>query len=283
MKIESKKLPHFELSWLGYLGFIGLLGFCWEPLRPFRLATLFALFFLVPYRKNFLFFFQVVMYAFGQIAAWCRLGGRLARPGRWNQQAHYTLPFEGFWTVAAGGIDKENSHSWNIFNQRYAYDLFITDKDGKTHSSDGKALEDYYCFGQAILAPAGGLVVKAKDGIRDNPELGAIDIKAKIFHGNFVVIRHAQGEYSHLAHLKKGSLAVKEGDEVRCGQVIGLCGNSGHSLEPHLHFHLQDRANFYLAIGLPVEFSDFLRKEPGNVQYVKKGYISKGQMVKRSP
>jgi murein DD-endopeptidase MepM/ murein hydrolase activator NlpD len=184
--------------------------------------------------------------------------------------------------VGASGVDKKNSHSWNVFNQRYAYDLFITDENGKTHRGDGKAIEDYYSFGQAILAPADGLVVKAKDGIRDNPELGSIDIRARIFHGNFVVIRHAQGEYSHLAHFKKGSLTVKEGDEVRQGQVIGLCGNSGHSLEPHLHFHLQDRANFYFALGLPLEFSDFVLKSQGQVQYIARGYISKGQVVKNS-
>ena len=279
MKIRTKSRAHFDLTWLGYLGFLGFLGFLWEPLRVLRIAFLFCLFFLVPYRKNFRFFFQVVYYAFGQIVAVCRVHGKLPQPGRYTQKTHFCLPFEGFWTVAGGGVDKENSHSWNVFNQRYAYDFFIKDENQITHKSDGKALEDYYSFGKLILAPADGLVVKAKDGIRDNPELGSIDFRARTFHGNFVVIRHSEGEYSHLAHFKKGSIAVKEGDKVKCGQVIGLCGNSGHSYEPHLHYHLQDRANFFFALGLPLEFSDFILKEQGQVQNVKSGYISKGQVV----
>jgi len=280
MKDKSKSRLHFDLTWLGYLGFLGLLGFLWQPLRVLRIAALFCLFFLVPYRKNFRFFFQIVFYALGQITALCRVCGRLPRPGRYAQKTHFSLPFEGFWAVAAGGIDKENSHSWNVFNQRYAYDFFVKDENQTTHKHDGKALEDYYSFGKPILAPADGLVVKAKDGIDDNPELGSVDIRARIFHGNFVVIRHAEGEYSHLAHFKKGSVAVKEGEKVKRGQVIGLTGNSGHSLEPHLHFHLQDRANFFFAISLPVEFSDFVLKKQGQVENVKSGYVSKGQVVK---
>lgn len=279
MKIKSMSRVHFDLTWLGYLGFLGFLGFLWEPLRVLRVATLFCLFFLLPYRKNFRFFFQVVTYALGQIAAVCRVRGKFPRPGRYVQKNYFSLPFEGFWTVASGGVDKENSHSWNVFNQRYAYDFFVQDENQITHKCEGKALEDYYSFGKVILAPADGLVVEAKDGIRDNHELGTIDFRARIFHGNFVVIRHAKGEYSHLAHFKKGSIAVREGDKVKRGQIIGLCGNSGHSEEPHLHFHLQDRANFYFAIGLPIEFSDFILKNQGQVQNVKRGYISKGQVV----
>lgn len=42
---------------------------------------------------------------------------------------------------------------------------------------------------------------------------------------------------------------------MREGQVIGRCGNSGHSTEPHLHFHVQGHPSFYLAAGLPVRFA----------------------------
>ncbi|MCS7071216.1 MAG: M23 family metallopeptidase, partial [Anaerolinea sp.] len=37
-------------------------------------------------------------------------------------------------------------------------------------------------------------------------------------------------------------------------QPVGQCGNSGHSTEPHLHFHIQDRVDFWTAAGLPIAF-----------------------------
>lgn len=55
-------------------------------------------------------------------------------------------------------------------------------------------------------------------------------------YGNHVVIRHAGGvltTYSHLARF-----AVKEGDCIAQGHVIGQMGNTGLSTEPHLHFEV---------------------------------------------
>jgi murein DD-endopeptidase MepM/ murein hydrolase activator NlpD len=62
--------------------------------------------------------------------------------------------------------------------------------------------------------------------------------------GNYVIIDHGNGEYSFLAHLKKGSMVVAVGDSLKSGQFIGLCGNSGNSSEPHLHYHLQNKPIF---------------------------------------
>src|SRR4030042_3143803 len=58
--------------------------------------------------------------------------------------------------------------------------------------------------------------------------------------GNAVFIQHSENEVSVLAHLKFDSVMVKVGDKVEAGQKIGLCGNSGNSSEPHLHYHLQN-------------------------------------------
>jgi len=70
------------------------------------------------------------------------------------------------------------------------------------------------------------------------------------------VIRHEDGEYSLLAHLKRDSVTVEPGDEVERGQVVAACGNSGISTEPHLHFQIQDRQNFWFAAGLVPRFAD---------------------------
>jgi Peptidase family M23 len=178
-----------------------------------------------------------------------------------ENKAKYQLPFQGIWKVANGGVSPENSHSWNINSQRYAYDFMMTDETGRSFSGDGKALKDYYCFGAPILSPAAGVVVRKQDGMRDYPGVGdySIDWKTRDLRGNFVVIRHAEGEYSLLAHLQKGSITVRVGDEVKAGQVIARCGNSGYSTEPHLHFQLQDSANFFMAKGLPIRIARFKR------------------------
>ena len=56
-----------------------------------------------------------------------------------------------------------------------------------------------------------------------------------------------RGRFAFYEHLKRGSVAVKAGDRVKSGQVIGRLGNSGSSsIGPHLHFHVAD-ANSPLA------------------------------------
>lgn len=81
--------------------------------------------------------------------------------------------------------------------------------------------------------------------VRDASGVGTgwIDTFTPDFRGNFVVIRRAEGEYSFLAYLVPGSIRVVAGDRVARGQQIGRCGNSDHSMEPHLYFHVQDPAN----------------------------------------
>ena len=78
--------------------------------------------------------------------------------------------------------------------------------------------------------------------------------------GNHVVLSLDGGTFLVLAHLQRGSVQVKAGDTAREGQVLGRCGNSGHTSEPHIHIHHQRQdplkypVNF--AEGLPLYFRD---------------------------
>ena len=142
------------------------------------------------------------------------------------------LPFLGEWYVSQGQ-DGEITHKGEWSD---AWDFVIIDSEFSQYKDKGTNPLDYYCFDQNIIAPAEGSVVVAEDGIEDN-NIGEINIFKN--WGNTVIIKHAEGLYSKLCHLQKGSISVKAGDNVHYGQVIGKVGNSGRSPYPHLHFQLQ--------------------------------------------
>ena len=75
-----------------------------------------------------------------------------------------------------------------------------------------------------------------EDYVDDN-EIGKVN-QAQNW-GNSIVIKHAEGLYSKMSHLRKQSFKVKTGDYVKQGDIIAACGNSGRSPEPHLHFQVQ--------------------------------------------
>lgn len=190
----------------------------------------------------------------GAIVAFVRHGGRLPRPETYESPVTYTPPFEGEWTVGNGSPDERYSHSWVPVRQRYAYDFVITDDEGRTNDGRG-GVESFYCFNEPILSPAEGTVVRAKDGHRDHHRTsGWIDPLQYRLAGNYVLIKHAENEYSLLAHLREGSICVSPGDHVERRQQIGRCGHSGNSSEPHLHFHVQDHGLPYVGAGLPIQF-----------------------------
>ena len=155
-------------------------------------------------------------------------------------EVDYTLPFEGAWTTLNGGTSKKLSHSWPLINQRYAYDFAIMDDKGRTFEGDKKDVQSYFCYGANIIAPADGTVVKISNKHRNSRTGGKRAIcDTSDPRGNFVIIKHAKKEFSLMAHLIPGSITVKAGDEVKRGDIIGQCGNSGNPPEPHLHFQLQ--------------------------------------------
>ncbi len=91
--------------------------------------------------------------------------------------------------------------------------------------------------GVAVVAAADGEVIIAEDG---QPDLLMQDTgpgkTTNERNGNWVAIRHGDGWVTTYAHLRRDSVAVKTGEQVRRGQKLGLVGLSGNADFPHVHF-----------------------------------------------
>jgi len=161
------------------------------------------------------------------------------------------LPFKGEWTVFWGGDTKEQNYHIVAKMQKNAFDMVMTNAEGKSYKTDGKKNDDYYAFGQPLSAPCDAEVVFAVDGVKDNIP-GKMNTMLTI--GNSVLLKTQNNEYILFAHFKQGTVKVKQGDKVKTGQLLGQCGNSGNSSEPHLHFHIQDEEDFSQATGIKCFF-----------------------------
>ena len=123
---------------------------------------------------------------------------------------------------------------------------------------DGKTVEQFYGFGEDVLAVADGTVVSIHDGMSDAVPFVAVTPKSTSdYGGNNVMVEIAPHVFSWYAHLRHGSIAVKVGDAVKAGALIGKLGNTGPSIGPHLHFGLLDKPDPIAGRSLPFVFDSF--------------------------
>lgn len=182
-------------------------------------------------------------------------GARLPR-----EAIQYRLPVDGEWRVFRTHYGAKN-------DQAYALDLVV-------HASlsfgkrDTRSNQDYPSYGKPIVADAPGIIAIAVDGVPDN-EPGVIN--RYDMHGNYVVIDHENGEYSLFAHFIPGSLAVRAGQRVEAGAQLGLCGNSGQSSMPHLHWQVMDNVNANVARGVRPRYMPYERNGQTTVELPDKG------------
>lgn len=247
---QQEAEPDPDFSWLPTSGPIGRFGQK-GLLVSFYVSQLFVLF-------NPFQLVQIFRQIVGNTALEAR-AKKSADDGRgYASKAHYRLPFDGEWLLYNGGTTPKTSHSWDVLGQRFALDFVVCDDNYRRHIGRGTRLTDYFAYSLPILAAADGEVIAIEQRIGTAPLVGwgICDITARSFIGNYLLIRHAEGEYGLYAHLIRESIELEPGDAVQAGQIIGRCGHSGHSSEPHLHFHVQDSANLFRGMGLPITFHD---------------------------
>ena len=117
-----------------------------------------------------------------------------------------------------------------------------------SHTNGGNryAIDYGVPIGTPVVAAADGVVVAAENRF-GGPSSDAGRV-------NLVGIKHANGQATVYLHLKHDGVAVKVGQKIMRGDLIGWSGNSGASSGPHLHFGVQ---NGYGGGSLPFRFADF--------------------------
>ncbi len=175
-------------------------------------------------------------------------------------------PLEGNGWVAADGCCDSIRHVRALMpindklnvTQRFAIDWEMINGDRKIYVGDPKNVESYFAYGKNVLAVADANVLTAVDKY-ENQTPGELPpgMTLEEADGNRVVLDLGNGKYALYAHLKPGSVAVKKGDTVKRGQVLGLVGNTGNTSAPHLHFHVMDSPSTLGSNGLPYVIGEF--------------------------
>jgi Peptidase family M23 len=131
-------------------------------------------------------------------------------------------------------------------------------KGDRLFDGDGKTVEQFYGFGEDVLAVADGTVVSIHDGMSDaTPVVAMIPKSTADYGGNNVMTEIAPNVFAWYAHLRERSIAVKVGDAVKAGARIGKLGNTGPSEGPHLHLGLLDKPDPIAGRSLPFVFDSF--------------------------
>lgn len=147
----------------------------------------------------------------------------------------FALPVNGEWFVT---VDTTGHHRLK-HGAAYAWDLIIK-RNGGAYRGDPFRNENHYAWAQPVIAQADGIVRSVTDHHPDAQagRSGGWD------NANFIAVDYGGGILAGYGHLKHGSAQVKPGQRVAGGQTLALCGNSGASGAPHLHFTMLDAGYF---------------------------------------
>jgi len=142
--------------------------------------------------------------------------------------------------------------------QRFAVDWEQLNAENRIHAGSKEALTSYTIYGRPVFAVAAGTVVEAiNDQLDQPPGSYPVGLSLDQIDGNSVILDIGGGNYVLYAHMQRGSVRVKVGESVTRGEVIGLVGNSGNTIAPHLHFQLMSGPQSVASDGLPYEIDSY--------------------------
>jgi len=142
--------------------------------------------------------------------------------------------------------------------QRYAVDWEQLNDGARIYAGPREKLQSYAIFGKPVLAVADSVVDSVTaDPDEQTPGKYPTNITLAAADGNCVILKLGEHQYALYAHMQPGSILVHEGQKVKRGETIGLVGNTGNSVAPHLHFQMNDGPSPMASNGLPYEIGSF--------------------------
>lgn len=193
------------------------------------------------------------------------------------------FPFTGRWLTQNSPANRIPSHGTTRFATSYAIDFVPVDHNDATAPLTVRSLlrpespQRFVGFGRPVLAPAKATVVAVHGAEPDHAayrgfpsvwyaltQPGRISTGWTALAGNYVMLQSPTAIIA-LCHLQHGSITVQLGQRVAPGDIVGRCGNSGNSTEPHLHLQAIDNMEIAKAHAVPITFEGAL---PRNGQIV---------------
>jgi murein DD-endopeptidase len=181
-------------------------------------------------------------------------------------------PFNGGIWLAGNGLANGSDHRRSIFAidgqiyspERFAIDWVKVGPNGDTRHDGTSKNENWWGWGEPVLAVADGEITDVVDEFPDNTPRVLPPVTLDNIAGNYIVLQIARDRFVTYAHLQKGSVKVRTGDRVRRGNVLALLGNSGNSTGAHLHLQVTDHNSVLQSQGVPFVFAAFTYLGPGS-------------------
>jgi len=190
--------------------------------------------------------------------------------------------------------------SWSFMNppghHPNAKDFVAVDSRGLPYHPFKLALHIFYSlkvehtfsWEKDVFSPFNGTVVEVSNNQKDRYSLNILRdlIKGLVlasrnknkeinyFLGNYIIIESSEGVFALLAHLKKGSILVKREQVVESGELIAQVGNSGNTIQPHLHFHLMTENEQNKSVPIPFLFESCQLNRQENLAGLPNNYES---------